>query len=215
MLKKLGAILLVASLTICLLFIVEIPSYGGQVLFYNQVTVPPHGKPINFCNLTLSCEGREDYHVFAEISFFQDKPFILDLWVVNETGYGLLNDFLSYGEIFKEDYPDNRPFNLIVTYAKEINLTSPRKIEITDFENNVPCCFVLLNFFDDPQSVMVKVEDYYFTGVKPVLEATPITIILVTITFSIGLYLTVFQKNSKRRRHRIKKLKNRKMGKAI
>lgn len=204
--KKLGVLMLVVSLTICLLFIVETPSYDGQVLFHDKVTVFPYGEPTNFCNLTFNCEGKEDYHVFAEISFFQNKPFILDFWVVNETGYGLLKAFLSFGELFREDYPNRRPFDLIETHAKEINITDMRKIEIKNFKSNVTYCFVLLNFFDDSQSVIVKVEDYYFTGVKPVLEATPITVIPIIFTFIIGLYLIVSQKTSKQRHLRIKKL---------
>jgi hypothetical protein len=202
---KLGValLLMLISLVLGILCNVKLPFYETKVFFDNFVTVPPRGEPANFCNLTLEFDGKEDYHVTVEISYHQE-PFFLDFWAVNETGYGLLESFISWGETFKEDYPDGRSFNLIKAYAKIINLTRPEKIELMNLESNITYCLTLLNFWDNQQSVWVKVEESYKIGTRTLLEPNFSTITIIAVTFFIGLYLTVSQKSAKAHRRRLK-----------
>jgi len=198
-----GLILMLSSLVFCILCNVKLPLYETKVFFDNFVSVSPHGEPANFCNLTLEFGGKEDYHVTVEISYHQE-PFFIDFWAVNETGYGLLESFISWGETFKEDYPDDYPFNLIKAYAKIINLTRPEKIELLNLESNIIYCLILLNFWDNQQSVWVKVEEYYKIGDRTILEPNFPTITIIVVIFFIGLYLTVYHKSSKAHKRRLK-----------
>lgn len=182
-----GVFLLAVSLTLVTLFSVKLRFVKTSFLLNTTFEISPNGESNNFYNVTFTPLSREDYRIDVRISPY----YMIDFWAVNETGLGMLSDFLSWGDLFKPDYPDKFPFNVIKTYAKEINITSPKRVELVNLTSNAVCCLVLINFFDDPQIVSASVEERYLEPPRTLLEPNSTNIAIAGATFAVGAYLVI------------------------
>jgi hypothetical protein len=148
--------------------------------------------PHNFYNLTLQIPQRiEDFSVKGEVSP-AGMPIQVDLWVVNETGFGLLREYLSWGDTFKPEYPNKHPFDTIKTYAKEINITTRTQFELANFDHNGTYCLLFLNFYEATQTASINVEEQHMEPYShSLLERTPMNMIAVGVVVAIGVGLVV------------------------
>jgi hypothetical protein len=129
---------------------------------------------------------------------------MVDFWAVNGTGLELLDSYLSYGELFRPDYPDRRPFDTVKAYAKETNLTYAKQIELTDLDHNGTYCLVLINFYDDTQNVTVTLEVRYLGSPDTLLEFNMVNATILSVTFIVGVYLTATSSRRAPRRARMR-----------
>jgi hypothetical protein len=182
-----GVFLFIVSLSLVTLFSVKLRFSKTSFLLDTTFEISPNGEANNFYNVTFTPLSRDDYRIEVRVSPY----YMIDFWAVNETGLGMLSDFLSWGDLFKPDYPDKPPFNVIKTYAKEINITAPKRIELINLTSNDVCCLVLMNFFDDPQIVSTRVEEHYLEPPRTLLESSSTNIAIAGGTFVFGTYLII------------------------
>lgn len=189
--KTLGLILLFLSLLLTLLISIKFQNVISRNFPIENPVEVPYGAH-NFYNLTLEPIGKEEYHVKVKISPIE-QPIQVDFWAGNSTGIGiLLNATNVYGMVFEEDYPDKGIFNMIMTYAKEINITGTRRFELTGFNRNGTYCLALLNFFETTQYVSVTIEEQYLDPVpRSILEPNLINILITSGIAIIGVSILV------------------------
>jgi hypothetical protein len=146
----------------------------------------------NFYNLTLQVpKNVADYRVRGEISPV-NTPIQVDFWVVNETGFEMLATILSYGDVFKPEYPNKKPYDSVKAYAKEINVTSRRQFELADFDHNGTYCLMLLNFVEATQTVSVNAEEQYVESYsRTLLERTQANMIVAGVFAAVGACLVI------------------------
>jgi len=206
----LGAVLLLLTLTLTILLTVKVPfTQTNKFPVDNPIAVSGSGVP-RYINVTLEPEGKDDYYVEVTISPY-DKSIEFDFWAVNESGLGILDDFLGYGDVFKSEYPDKYPFTLIETYARGINITLaiPRMVhfELTNLTYNGVYYLVFLNFFDEEQGMLVVIEERYSGSPRVVLEPNPAYLTVTAAIFAAGAYLMVKGQKGIHRKTRLQ-LKN-------
>lgn len=148
----------------------------------------------NFHNLTLQVpENVADYRVRVEISPV-NAPIQVDFWVVNETGFEMLTAIMNYGDVFKPEYPNKRPYDSVKAYAKETNVTSRRQFELGDFDHNGTYCLLLLNFVEATQTVSVNAEEQNFESyTRTLLERTQANMIVVGVVAAVGACLVMIK----------------------
>jgi hypothetical protein len=180
--KPLGAFLLILALILVFLMTVKMPAVDTKQFPLATPVEVPYG-PNNFYNITIEPLNKTDYHVDVWISQYGDQAMMIDFWAVNKTGFNLLDASLAYSEL-RPNYPNERPFNSIMTHAKEINITSSKRIELTNLNHNGTYCLVAVNFFQDTQNMSVTVEEKYAVAPRPMLESNPLDI---TLTIAVGI----------------------------
>lgn len=194
--RTLAILLLVTTLILLILLSVKFPfSRTNTFPISNPITVQSEGIPLTV-NITLEPEGKTGYH--AEVTLSPNSE--MDFWAVNSTGFGILDGFLSYGEMFRTEYPDQYPFSVIQTYAKGINVTQGTLFELTNLTYDGQYCLVFLNFFDQSQSATVKVEERYLESVHTILEPNTInTSVTALILAAAFCFLALSRKRPRRR----------------
>lgn len=188
--RILGFLILLVCLVLTALMLVEMPVVTtDRFQISNPIGVDSMvGEGIqNFHNLTLQVpENVADYRVRGEISPV-NTPIQVDFWVVNETGFEMLATIMSYGDIFKPEYPNKKPYDSIKTYAKEINITSQRQFELVNLDHNGTYCLLLLNFVEVTQTVSVNIEEQHIEPYsRTPLERTQTNVIVVGVVAAVG-----------------------------
>jgi hypothetical protein len=182
-----GVFLLLISLVLAILLSAKVPFVRSNKLFVGNDVEAPFGAS-NFYNLTLEPLGKEDYHVEIRLSPV-NSSIQIDFWAVNATWVGPLMEFVSY-DVFQPDYPDGKPFNLMKTYAKKINITGITQFELTGLDYNGTYGLVLINFFENTQYVSVSIEERYVEPPpRALLEPNSVNI---TITAAIAIAAIYF-----------------------
>lgn len=202
-----GLSLLLIALLITVLMMVKLPYVEkNRFSLENPIKLYPAPQGINnFYNFTIETQDKKDHHIEIVISPYPSKhsPMWVDFWVVNETGFGILISFLSYGVIFQPEYPDKYPFTTITAYAKGINITRETKFKLYNLLSNVTYCLVLINFWKDPQNVSVTIEERYIKSYYAPLEPNFTSIIVATVSFTLGTYMVVTSRRKKPRRAKL------------
>lgn len=187
--RILGVIFLLMTLTLVILMSAKLPNLKTRKFSIDNPVAVPSG-PNNFYNLTLEPLGKEDYHVEIIISPV-NSSIQVDFWAVNTTWLGPLIEFV-YIDFLQLDYPYGRPFDLIKTYAKEINITSLKRFELTGLDYNGAYCFVLINFFENTQHVSINIEERYVEPpTRPLIEPNPASLMISAVVAVAGTYLLV------------------------
>ncbi len=193
--RILGLSILLFCLVLTALMLVEMPVVTtNRFQITNPIEVDSMvGEGIqNFYNLTLQVpENVADYRVRVEISPV-NASIQVDFWVVNETGFEMLTAILSYGDVFRPEYPNKKPYDSVKAYAKEINVTSRRQFELADFDHNGTYCLLLLSFVEATQTVSVNAEEQYFESYsRTLLERTQANMIVVGVVAAVGVCLII------------------------
>lgn len=193
--RVLGLSILFVCLVLAVLMLVEVPVITiDKFQIPNPIEVDSMvGEGIqNFYNLSLQVpESVANYRVKGEISPV-NTAIQVDLWVVNVTGFEMLDTILGYGDLFKPEYPNESPYNSVKTYAKEINITSRRQFELANFDHNGTYCLLLLNFFEATQTVSVNIEEQHVQPYsRTLLERTQANMIVVGVVAALGAFLVI------------------------
>jgi len=208
-----GLLLIFTALVLTLLFSVNFPQFKERKLFPPGASTRPIDLPFgpHGFNLTLEPSNKSNYYVEVEAGpYYGNLPVDFDLWVVNDTsGFGLLIDFLNV-EALEYNYPDQYPFTLIKTYAKEINITSPRRFRLENLDRNGKYCFVLVNFYENfTQKIRVEVMEHYEEPPKPIIPQTTTIKISTFLTAVTGVILVFHAEIAKKRRRYAKRKRKR------
>ena len=203
--RMLGLIMIILSLSLLFLINTKFPNVKNKILFKENSLEVPHGAN-NLFNITLQPSGKNDYRVEVLISPTKG-PIRIDFWVVNSTWIGPFLSFMDwvffeYGTPFREAYPDEYPFNITPAYAKEINVTKQKLIELKVDRDGV-YSFVFINFFEGTQYVSVNVEERYLdpqTPYRPILEPNLTNFSITFAVASFGVYFLVKDREKRRRR---------------
>ncbi len=185
-----------------LLLVTKLPAIDSYTFPITNPVEVQYG-PCNFQNITLEPLGKGEYHVDVAISPYGNKPFLVDFWVVNETGFYLLAESLSF-DVLRTEYPGKPPFNSIKAYAKEINITGTKYFELTNVDHDGTYCLVLVSFFEDYlQNATVAVEEKYLGSPRPLLEPNLTYIAIVPVIVAVGGYFILISRKRPSRRAKI------------
>lgn len=199
--RLLGVFLLLVALVLVFLMVVKMPTSKTSRFPVANPVVVSYGSN-NFQNITIEPLGKEDYHVDVWISPYDGQPMMLDFWAVNKTGFDMLAESLDY-EVLRSEYPNKPPFSSIKAHAKEVNVTYSRRIELTNLDHNGTYCLVLVNFYEDSQSVAVTVEERHAIAPRTLLEPNLLGIVLSIAVAMLGMYLTVTGRRRSPKRARL------------
>jgi len=197
--------MIILSLSLLFLVIAKFPNVKNKSFSIENPLEVPHGAN-NLFNITLQPSGKNDYHVEVLISPTKG-PICIDFWVVNSTWIGPFLSFMEwvffeYGTLFREAYPDEYPFNITPAYAKEINVTKQKLIELKVDRDGV-YCFVFINFFEEAQYISVNVDERYLdpkAPYRPILEPNLTNLSITFAVASFGAYFLVKDQGKRRRR---------------
>jgi hypothetical protein len=197
--------MIMLSLSLLFLVFAKFPNVKNKSFSIENPLEVPHGAN-NLFNITLQPSGKNDYHVEVLISPTKG-PICIDFWVVNSTWIGPFLSFMEwvffeYGTPFREAYPDEYPFNITPAYAKEINVTKQKLIELKVDRDGV-YCFVFINFFEEAQYISVNVEERYLdpkAPYRPILEPNLTNLSITFAVASFGAYFLVKDQGKRRRR---------------
>jgi hypothetical protein len=197
--------MIILSLSLLFLVIAKFPNVKNKSFSIENPLEVPHGAN-NLFNITLQPSGKNDYHVEVLISPTKG-PICIDFWVVNSTWIGPFLSFMEwvffeYGKPFREAYPDEYPFNITPAYAKEINVTKQKLIELKVDRDGV-YCFVFINFFEEAQYISVNVDERYLdpkAPYRPILEPNLTNLSITFAVASFGAYFLVKDQGKRRRR---------------
>jgi hypothetical protein len=197
--------MIILSLSLLFLVIAKFPNVKNKSFSIENPLEVPHGAN-NLFNITLQPSGKNDYHVEVLISPTKG-PICIDFWVVNSTWIGPFLSFMEwvffeYGTPFREAYPDEYPFNITPAYAKEINVTKQKLIELNVDRDGV-YCFVFINFFEEAQYISVNVDERYLdpkAPYRPILEPNLTNLSITFAVASFGAYFLVKDQGKRRRR---------------
>jgi hypothetical protein len=197
--------MIILSLSLLFLVIAKFPNVKNKSFSIENPLEVPHGAN-NLFNITLQPSGKNDYHVEVLISPTKG-PICIDFWVVNSTWIGPFLSFMEwvffeYGTPFREAYPDEYPFNITPAYAKEINVTKQKLIELKVDRDGV-YCFVFINFFEEAQYISVNVDERYLdpkAPYRPILEPNLTNLSITFAVASFGAYFLVKDQGKRRRR---------------
>jgi hypothetical protein len=197
--------MIMLSLSLLFLVIAKFPNVKNKSFSIENPLEVPHGAN-NLFNITLQPSGKNDYHVEVLISPTKG-PICIDFWVVNSTWIGPFLSFMEwvffeYGTPFREAYPDEYPFNITPAYAKEINVTKQKLIELNVDRDGV-YCFVFINFFEEAQYISVNVDERYLdpkAPYRPILEPNLTNLSITFAVASFGAYFLVKDQGIRRRR---------------
>jgi hypothetical protein len=203
--RILGLVMIILSLSLLFLVIAKFPNVKNKSFSIENPLEVPHGAN-NLFNITLQPSGKNDYHVEVLISPTKG-PICIDFWVVNSTWIGPFLSFMEwvffeYGTPFREAYPDEYPFNITPAYAKEINVTKQKLIELKVDRDGV-YCFVFINFFEEAQYISVNVDERYLdpkAPYRPILEPNLTNLSITFAVASFGAYFLVKDQGKRRRR---------------
>jgi len=203
--RILGLVMIILSLSLLFLVIAKFPNVKNKSFSIENPLEVPHGAN-NLFNITLQPSGKNDYHVEVLISPTKG-PICIDFWVVNSTWIGPFLSFMEwvffeYGTPFREAYPDEYPFNITPAYAKEINVTKQKLIELNVDRDGV-YCFVFINFFEEAQYISVNVDERYLdpkAPYRPILEPNLTNLSITFAVASFGAYFLVKDQGKRRRR---------------
>jgi len=203
--RMLGSLMIMLSLSLLFLVFAKFPNVKNKSFSIENPLEVPHGAN-NLFNITLQPSGKNDYHVEVLISPTKG-PICIDFWVVNSTWIGPFLSFMEwvffeYGKPFREAYPDEYPFNITPAYAKEINVTKQKLIELKVDRDGV-YCFVFINFFEEAQYISVNVEERYLdpkAPYRPILEPNLTNLSITFAVASFGAYFLVKDQGKRRRR---------------
>ena len=203
--RILGLVMIILSLSLLFLVIAKFPNVKNRSFLIENPLKVPHGAN-NLFNITLQPSGKNDYRVEVLISPAK-MPIRIDFWVVNSTWIGPFLSFMDwvffeYGTQFREAYPDGYPFNITPAYAKEINVTEKRLIELKVDRDGV-YCFIFINFFEQAQYIFVNVEERYLDPKAPyrsILEPNLTNFSITFVAASFGAYFLVKDREKRRRR---------------
>lgn len=203
--RIIGLVMIILSLSLLFLVIAKFPNVKNKSFSIENPLEVPHGAN-NLFNITLQPSGKNDYHVEVLISPTKG-PICIDFWVVNSTWIGPFLSFMEwvffeYGKPFREAYPDEYPFNITPAYAKEINVTKQKLIELKVDRDGV-YCFVFINFFEEAQYISVNVDERYLdpkAPYRPILEPNLTNLSITFAVASFGAYFLVKDQGKRRRR---------------
>lgn len=196
--KIVGVFLLIFSLFLIALMSVRVASYKRNVILESKGLVMVPSGPWAY-NITLEPLGKVDYTVEVEVYQATIRPIMLDLWVVNETEYGILRRYFDLifpltgiDGLYAHGYPDEGEiFGAVVGHAKEVNITGIRRFQLRNLNRNGIYCFFFINLYDEPQYIGITVEELYREAERSIIELNPVTFSLTAICGISGLLITL------------------------
>jgi len=185
--RPVGVFFLLITLFLTGLIVSRYPTYHPKTnTLWDNHQVSVLSGTITWKSIPLSQSGKVGYSVQGTLFIPETQvPQFFDFWVVNLTGVSLLNEKNQTGST-PAGYPPKAYAYLSVTP----DTTEPQSFELHDLDYEGEYYFGFVNNQTWNQEASMTLTETWQIP-TPMMEPTPINLLIITLTTIPGLYLTI------------------------